>query len=71
MSNITEDGEAYTYIKPMLGHENGRGDIKALRVWYLNTSIWQETINEANQVLNNLTYRDKHSMTFEKFSSKL
>ena len=36
-----------------------------------STSTQQETINEANQVLDNLVYRNERSMTFEKFSSKL
>jgi hypothetical protein len=71
VNNISEDSDAYTYIKPMLRHEDGRRDIKALRARYLNTSTRQETINEANQVLDNLTYRNERSMTFEKFSSKL
>ena len=71
MSNISEDSDAYTYIKPLLRHEDGRRDIKALRSRYLNTSTRQTTINEANQVLDNLTYRNKRAMTFEKFSSKL
>ena len=71
VSNISEDSDAYTYIKPMLRHEDGRRDIKALRARYLNTSTRQETINEANQLLDNLTYRNERSMTFEKISSKL
>jgi hypothetical protein len=45
--------------------------VKALRARYLNTSMIQATINEANQVLENLVYRNERSMTFKKFSSKL
>ena len=69
--NIHEDSDAYTYIKPLLRHRDGRRDIKALRDRYSNSAVKLSIINEAKASLENLRYKNERSFSFERFSAKL
>ena len=71
MKNVHEDSDAYTYIKTLIRHRNGRKDIKALRERYSSDATKQAIINKAKNDLQNLTYKNERSFSFEKFSSKL
>ena len=71
LRNVAEDSDAYTYLKPRIRDENGRTDIKALRLRYENQATQQEKINEANRILETLVYKNERAMSFELFSSKL
>ena len=71
IKNITEDSDAYTYVKPILRHENGRRDIKALVDRYESAAGIQERISEAHKVLSQIRYRNERAMSFETFSAKL
>jgi len=69
--NITEDSDAYTYVKPILKHENGRKDFKALINRYESQAGIQERISEAQKVLSQIRYRNERAMSFEAFSAKI
>ena len=69
--NVHEDSDAYTYIKTLLRHHDGRRDILALRARYSNVATQQAVINGAISTLDNLRYKSERSFSFEKFSSKL
>ena len=71
MKNVHEDSDAYTYIKTLICHRNGRKDIKALRERYSSDATKQAIINKAKNDLQNLIYKNERSFSFEKFSSKL
>ena len=71
MKNVHEDSDAYTYIKTLIRHRNGRRDIKALRERYSSDVTKQAIINKAKNDLQNLIYKNERSFSFEKFSSKL
>ena len=71
MKNVHEDSDAYTYIKTLIRHRNGRRDIKALRERYSSDATKQAIINKAKNDLQNLIYKNERSFSFEKFSSKL
>ena len=71
MKNVHEDSDAYTYIKTLIRHRNGRKDIKALRERYSSDATKQAIINKAKNDLQNLIYKNERSFSFEKFSSKL
>ena len=69
--NIAESSDAYIYLKPSIKQEDGAADIRLLRDRYDNDATKQQRINEANNSLKNLTYKNERSMTFEKFSGLL
>ena len=71
LKNIHEDSDAYTYVKPLLRHRNGRRDILALRERYASDATRQTVINKAKNRLTSLRYKNERSFTFEKFSSEL
>ena len=71
ISNVVEDSDAYTYIKTLLRHRDGRRDILALRMRYENDATKQAIINSAKASLEGLRYKNERGFTFEKFSSKL
>ena len=71
LQNIGEDSDAYTYIKTRIRQENGRIDIQALRSRFEITSTIEAKINAAKRTIDTLQYRNKRSMSFEKFSAKL
>jgi len=71
LKNVTEDSDAYTYIKPLMKYRNGRKDILALRERYSNVATKQALINMAKQTLSNLRYKNERNFSFEKFSAKL
>ena len=71
LRNVSEESNAYTYIKPLLRHRDGRRDIVALKERYSSDASKQAIINSAKQVLETLRYKNERSFTFEKFSSKL
>ena len=71
MHNVHEDSDAYTYIKSLLRHRNGRRDILALRERYSSEATRQAIINAAKATLENLRYKNERNFSFEKFSSKL
>ena len=71
MKNVHKDSDAYTYIKTLIRHRNGRRDIKALRERYSSDATKQAIINKAKNDLQNLIYKNERSFSFEKFSSKL
>jgi hypothetical protein len=45
LNNIGEDSDAYTYIQPMLGRNDGQQDIIALRERYDNDATVQTRVN--------------------------
>ena len=45
LKNIHEDSDAYTYVKPLIRHRDGRRDIKALRTRYSSDATRQRRIN--------------------------
>eukprot|EP00980_Cylindrotheca_fusiformis_P022724 scaffold9646_cov133-Cylindrotheca_fusiformis.AAC.7 len=71
LKNLSEDSDAYTYIRPHLKHQNGRLDIKALRDRYSNNAAKQAIINSAKATLETICYTTERSFSFEKFRSKL
>ena len=71
LRNVSEDSDAYTYLKPSVKDENGRTDLGALKQRYDNHATRQERINQANSVLETLVYKNERMMPFEVFSSKL
>ena len=71
LKNVHEDSDAYTYIKPLLRHRNGRRDILALRERYASNATRQTTINKEKARLSTLRYKNERSFTFERFSSEL
>ena len=70
LKNISEESDAYTYIKPFLRHEDGRRDIVALRGRYENVSSLETRVNEAKQLFDSLQYRNERHMPFEQFVAK-
>jgi hypothetical protein len=70
LNNIGEDSDAYTYIQPILGRNNGRLDIVALRERYDNDATVQTRVNEANKVWDMLVYKNERAMSFEEFCKK-
>ena len=71
MKNIHEDSDAYTYVKTLIRHRDGRRDIKALRERYASDATKQGIINKAKASLQTLRYKNERSFPFEKFSAKL
>ena len=71
LKNVHEDSDAYTYIKTLIRHRNGRRDMQALRLRYSSDATKQAIINKAKNELQNLCYKNERSFSFEKFSSKL
>ena len=71
LKNVHEDSDAYTYIKPLLRHQDGRRDHLALKDRYASEATKQALINAAKATLANLRYKSERSFSFEKFSSKL
>ena len=71
LRNVSEESNAYTYIKPLLRYRDGRRDFIALKERYSSEASKQATINAAKQTLETLRYKSERSFTFEKFSSKL
>ena len=71
LSNVSEDSDAYTYIKTLLRYRNGRRDILALRQRYSNAATKQAIINAAKGSLDTLRYKNERSFPFEKFSARL
>ena len=71
LKNIHEDSDAYTYVKPLIRHRDGRRDIKALRTRYSSDATRQTTINKAKSDLKTLRYKNERTFSFEKFSAKL
>ena len=71
LCNVSEESNAYTYIKPLLRYCDGRRDIIALKERHSSDASKQATINAAKQVLETLRYTNERSFAFEKFSSKL
>ena len=71
LKNVHEDSDAYTYVKPLIRHRNGRRDILALRERYSSDATRQNTINKAKVDLSTLRYKNERSFSFEKFSAKL
>jgi hypothetical protein len=70
LNNIGEDSDAYTYIQPILGRNDGRRDIIALRDRYDNEATIQTRINEANRTWELLVYKNERAMSFEEFCKK-
>jgi hypothetical protein len=70
LNNIGEDSDAYTYIQPILGRNNGRMDIVALRERYDNDATVQTRVNEANKTWDLLIYKNERAMSFEEFCKK-
>ena len=64
MKNVHEDSDAYTYIKTLIRHRNGRKDIKALRERYSSDATKQAIINKAKNDLQNLIYKNERSFSF-------
>ena len=71
MNNISEDSDAHAYIQSLIPRNNGRSDWKALEERYENEAMTQARINEANQVWDQLVYKNERAMSFEIFSKKL
>ena len=69
--NVDQTADAYTYIKSILRHRNGRQDILALRERYSSDAAAQGIINKAKNDLANLQYRNERNFSFEKFSSRM
>jgi hypothetical protein len=70
LNNIGEDSDAYTYIQPILGRNDGRKDIIALRERYDNDATVQTRVNEANKTWDMLVYKNERAMSFEEFFCK-
>ena len=71
LSNVSEDSDAYTYIKTLLRYRNGRRDMLALRQRYSNAATKQAIINSAKSSLETLRYKNERSFPFERFSARL
>ena len=71
LKNVHEDSDAYTYIKTLIRHRNGRRDMQALRLRYSSDATKQAIINKAKNELQNLCYKNERRFSFEKFSLKL
>ena len=71
LRNISDDSDAYTYLKPKLKSEDGRKDYKALLERYDGHSSKETRINEAKSLIKTLQYRNERSMPFERFTEKL
>ena len=56
LRNIAESSDAYTYVKTNIRLDDGRVDIKALRVRYENPAMQDMHINEAKKTLSNIAY---------------
>ena len=69
--NVDQTADAYTYIKSISRHRNGRRDILALRERYSSDAAAQGIINKAKNDLANLQYHNERNFSFEKFSSRL
>jgi hypothetical protein len=70
LNNIGEDSDAYTYIQPIIGRNDGRKDIIALRERYDNDATVQTRVNEANKTWDMLVYKNERAMSFEEFFCK-
>jgi phage tail protein X len=70
LNNIGEESDAYTYIQPILGRNDGRRDIIALRERYDNDATVQTRVNEANKTWDMLVYKNERAMSFEEFCKK-
>ena len=71
LRNIAESSDAYTYVKTNIRLDDGRVDIKALRVRYENPEMQDMHINKEKKTLANIAYRNEQAMTFEKFVATL
>ena len=65
LRNFADASDAYTYMKPSIKKENGRVNIKALHKRYNNQATVQERINDSNQSLETLVYKNERAMSFE------
>jgi hypothetical protein len=70
LNNVSEESDAYTYIQPLLRHNDGRRDVLALRARYENEATVQTRVNLANQTWDLLVYKNERAMTFEAFCKK-
>jgi hypothetical protein len=70
LNNISEESDAYTYVQPLLRHNDGRRDDIALQERYENAATVQTRVNEANRVWDMLTYKNERAMSFEEFQKK-
>jgi hypothetical protein len=70
LNNISEESDAYTYVQPLLRHNDGRRDILALEDRYENDATIQTRVNEANRIWDMLTYKNERAMSFEEFQKK-
>ena len=71
LCNISDESDAFTYVKPYIKKDDGRADIKALRSRYENVAMQEQYVSEAKRTIETTQYRNERAMTFEKFVSKL
>jgi hypothetical protein len=71
LNNVAEDSDAYAYIYPLIGRNNGRLDMLALSDRYKNDATIQARVNIANKTWDLLVYKNERAMSFEKFCQKL
>jgi hypothetical protein len=67
LNNVAEDSDAYAYIYPLIGRNNGRLDMVALSDRYENDATIQARVNLANKTWDLLVYKNERAMSFEKF----
>ena len=61
--------DAFTYVKPYINKEDGRTDIKALRIRYENVAMQDQYVSKATCTIETIQYRNERAMAFEKFVS--
>jgi hypothetical protein len=71
LNNVAEDSDAYAYIYPLIGRNNGRLDMMALSDRYENDATIQARVNQANKTWDVLVYKNERAMSFETFCKKL
>ena len=67
LRNIADTSDTFTYVKQYIKKDNGRTDIKALRIRYENVAMQEQYVSEAKRKIETIQYRNKRVMTFEKF----
>lgn len=70
MRNISEDSEAYTYVKPKIKLHDGRKDIENLRKRFNSRSAREQKVNNSDATLKNLVYKNERMLSFSKFVAK-
>jgi hypothetical protein len=70
MRNISEDSEAYTYVKPKIKLHDGRKDIENLRKRFNSRSAREQKVNNSDATLKNLVYKSERMLSFSKFVAK-